>query len=116
MPEPVRGDAGIAAMLAGRRVLVTGHSGFKGGWLCLWLERIGAQVVGISLPPSTELSFYEMVGLGDLVDSRFADIRDAEGLRRAAEGVDAEVVFHLAAQAIVRRSHQMPADTFATNV
>ena len=116
MPEPARGDAGIAAMLAGRRVLVTGHSGFKGGWLCLWLERIGAQVVGISLPPSTKPSFYEMIGLGDLVDSRFADIRDAEALRRAAEGVDAEVVFHLAAQAIVRRSHQSPADTFATNV
>lgn len=116
MPEAPGEDDRLAEMLAGRRVLVTGHSGFKGGWLCLWLEHMGAQVVGISLPPPTKPSFYEAVGLDRLIDSRFADIRDPEALGRAASGVDAELVFHLAAQPIVRRSHRFPAETFATNV
>jgi len=102
--------------LAGRRVLVTGHSGFKGGWLCLWLDRLGAEVRGISLPPPTDPSFFAATGVDGLVDSRFADIRDAKALQEAAAGFDAEVVFHLAAQPIVRLSHREPADTFATNV
>jgi CDP-glucose 4,6-dehydratase len=109
-------DGSLLGALAGRRVLVTGHSGFKGGWLCLWLESLGADVVGISLPPPSDPSFYVTADIGSLVDSRFADIRDAEALARAAEGVDADVVFHLAAQPIVRLSHRLPADTFATNV
>ncbi len=116
MPELPGGDGRLAEALAGRRVLVTGHSGFKGGWLCLWLEQMGAQVVGISLPPPTEPSFYAATSLNGLIDSRFADIRDAEALQEAVHGVDAEVVFHLAAQPIVRRSHRFPAETFATNV
>lgn len=116
MPEQPSGDGRLAEAFAGRRVLVTGHSGFKGGWLCLWLEQIGAQVVGISLPPPTEPSFYAATGLDRLIDSRCADIRDADALQQAANGVDAEVVFHLAAQPIVRRSHRFPAETFATNV
>ncbi|WP_019833195.1 CDP-glucose 4,6-dehydratase [Sphingomonas sp. PR090111-T3T-6A] len=116
MPELPGEDDGLAEALAGRKVLVTGHSGFKGGWLCLWLERMGARVVGISLPPPTTPSFYEAVGLDRLIDSRFADIRDPEALGRVANGVDAELVFHLAAQPIVRRSHRLPAETFATNV
>src|SRR5579871_6874118 len=102
--------------LSGRRVLVTGHSGFKGGWLCLWLERLGAEVVGISLPPPAGPSFYDLTGIGDVIDSRFADIRDASALAEAASGFDAELVFHLAAQPIVRLSYLHPAETFATNV
>lgn len=97
-------------------MLVTGHSGFKGGWLCLWLERLGAEVVGISLPPPTEPSLFAAADIGGVVDSRFADIRDAEALRSAAIGFDAEIVLHLAAQPIVRLSHREPAETFATNV
>ncbi len=116
MPERRGVDASLASALAGRRVLVTGHSGFKGGWLCLWLESLGAQVLGISLPPPTEPSLFVAAGIGDIIDSRFADIRDAEALRSAAAGFDAEIVFHLAAQPIVRLSHREPADTFATNV
>lgn len=116
MPEPSRSDAWLATAFAGRRVLVTGHSGFKGGWLCLWLERLGALVTGISLPPPTEDSLYAAIRVDKLVDSRIADIRDAEALRRAAAGVDAEILFHLAAQPIVRRSHRDPAETFAINV
>jgi CDP-glucose 4,6-dehydratase len=102
--------------LSGRRVLVTGHSGFKGGWLCLWLESLGAEVVGISLPPPTDPSFYDLAGIGSVIDSRFADIRDAAALAEAAAGFDAELVFHMAAQPIVRLSYESPADTFATNV
>ncbi len=116
MPERRGGDDLLAEALAGRRVLVTGHSGFKGGWLSLWLDRLGAEVRGISLPPPTDPSFFAATGIDGFVDSRFADIRDAEALRRAAAGFDAEVVFHLAAQPIVRLSHREPADTFATNV
>lgn len=108
--------ASLTSAFAGRRVLVTGHSGFKGGWLCLWLESLGAEVVGISLPPSTDPSLFAAAGIGGIVDSRFADIRDAEALRNAAAGFDAEIVFHLAAQPIVRLSHREPAATFATNV
>lgn len=107
---------GLDGAFRGRSVLVTGHSGFKGGWLSLWLDRLGARVSGISLPPPPGPSFHETVGIGDIVDERFADIRDAGALASAAEGIDAEVVFHLAAQPIVRRSHREPAATFATNV
>ncbi len=95
---------------------MTGHSGFKGGWLCLWLERLGAAVRGIALPAPTDPSFFATVGVDALVDSRFADIRDPAALRQATQGYDAEIVFHLAAQPIVRLSHREPADTFATNV
>ena len=116
MPEQQGGDDLLAKTLAGRRVLVTGHSGFKGGWLCLWLERLGAAVRGIALPAPTDPSFFATVGVDALVDSRFADIRDPAALRQATQGYDAEIVFHLAAQPIVRLSHREPADTFATNV
>ncbi|WP_340314130.1 CDP-glucose 4,6-dehydratase [Rhizorhabdus argentea] len=116
MPDQPSNDEVVATALAGRRVLVTGHSGFKGGWLCLWLESLGAEVVGISLPPPTVPSFYHSAGIGGLVDSRIADIRDVKALQRAAEGVDADILFHLAAQPIVRRSHRHPAETFDINV
>src|SRR5258707_1267369 len=93
MHDALEMDVSLASAFGGRRVLVTGHSGFKGGWLCLWLERLGAQVVGISLPPPTEPSLFVAADIGGIVDSRFADIRDAEALRSAAAGFDAEIVF-----------------------
>ena len=121
MREPsVRGagtvDASLSEAYRGRRVLVTGHSGFKGGWLSFWLDRLGAKVAGIALPPPAGPSLFDALDLGDRIDSRFADIRDATALRATASGLDAEMLFHLAAQPIVRRSHLAPADTFATNV
>ncbi|MDH2132125.1 CDP-glucose 4,6-dehydratase [Sphingobium yanoikuyae] len=116
MPDPAGISDRIATAFAGRRVLVTGHSGFKGGWLCLWLAHVGAIVRGISLPPTGSRSFYAAAGIAERIDSRFADIRDEAALRAAARDFDAEVIFHLAAQPLVRRSYAAPADTFATNV
>ena len=109
-------DPTFGKVFSGLRVLVTGHSGFKGGWLSVWLHKLGAQVVGVSLPPEKGHSFYEAVRLPDIMDSRFADIREPLTLQKAVADVDADVVFHLAAQPLVRLSYRQPAETFATNV
>ena len=101
--------------LAGRRVLVTGHTGFKGGWLSLWLRRLGATVVGVALPPQ-ERSFCTAVGLESLIDSRVGDIRNEANFREAVEGEDFDLVIHMAAQAVVRASYEAPVDTYLTNV
>jgi CDP-glucose 4,6-dehydratase len=116
MPEQGNSETPLASAFGGKRVLLTGHTGFKGGWLALWLERLGAQVVGIALPPPEGPSFYAAARVDRAIDSRIADIRDPEALARVARDVDAEILFHLAAQPIVRRSHRAPAETFATNV
>lgn len=100
----------------GKRVLLTGHSGFKGGWLALWLHKLGAIVTGVALPPPESPNLYEIARIGDNVDSHFVDIRDAEGLQKICKVAAPEVVFHLAAQALVRPSYQSPVDTFATNL
>ena len=102
--------------LAGRRILVTGHTGFKGGWLCLLLRRLGAEVVGISLPPRREASFFEAVGLEEMIDHRIGDIRTTDTFMEALAGFDAEVIIHMAAQALVLQSYASPVDTFATNI
>ncbi|CAK8724850.1 RfbG [Candidatus Electrothrix laxa] len=99
----------------GRRVLITGHTGFKGAWLTLWLSRMGAKVTGISLPPGTSPNLFELVDLAVLSDSRFCDIRDAAALATHIKDVAPEVVFHLAAQPLVRASYRRPLDTFAVN-
>jgi CDP-glucose 4,6-dehydratase len=101
---------------AGKRVLLTGHTGFKGAWLTLWLDRLGAQVVGIGLPPATTPSLAELAGIERLVDSRILDIRDADELMRQIRSASPEVVLHLAAQALVRTSYSEPLLTFGTNV
>ena len=99
----------------GKRVLVTGHTGFKGSWLSLWLSELGAEVAGLSLPPEKP-SLYDSLGLSSLVDSRLGDVRDAAFVEKTVHDVRPEIVFHLAAQALVRRSYDAPAETFATNV
>lgn len=99
-----------------RRVLVTGHTGFKGGWLALWLARLGAQVSGIGLLPATTPALYDLADIGALVDSRFCDIRDLEPLRQHVLSAQPEVVFHLAAQPLVRASYRDPVETWSTNV
>lgn len=100
----------------GRRVFLTGHTGFKGGWLALWLQQMGAQVHGYALPASGGPSLWQTTRLGALVDSELADIRDAERLRTALTRQQPELVMHLAAQPLVRESYRSPVDTWSTNV
>ncbi len=104
------------AFWPGKRVLITGHTGFKGGWLTVWLRRLGARISGISLPPVTTPSLFHLARIEALCDSHFADIRDAEGLARLCRDSQPEVVFHLAAQPLVRASYRQPLETFAINV
>ena len=104
------------AFWAGKRVLVTGHTGFKGGWLCLWLQRLGAEVAGIALPPNTRPNLFEQARLAESMDSHLCDIRDAAALADLVHALRPEVVFHLAAQPLVRASYRAPLTTFATNI
>lgn len=99
----------------GRRVLVTGHTGFTGGWLCLWLAGLGARVSGFALPPESQ-SLFAALGLEAGLDSHLGDLRDAPRLKTAIEATRPEIVLHLAAQSLVRRAHAAPIDSFAVNV
>jgi CDP-glucose 4,6-dehydratase len=101
---------------AGKRVLLTGHTGFKGAWLAFWLDRLGAKVVGIGLPPSTMPSLAQLADIERLVDSHIVDIRDSDELMRQTRSASPEIVLHLAAQALVRTSYMEPLLTFGTNV
>ncbi len=101
---------------SGRTVLVTGHTGFKGSWLTMWLLELGATVVGFALPPETQPSLFEQLGLERRIDSRVGDVRDAALLDKTLRETRPEIVFHLAAQPLVRLSYEQPLDTFATNV
>ena len=100
----------------GRRVFVTGHTGFLGGWMCLWLSKMDADVAGYALNPPTTPSFFDSVGLGQRIRSTIADVRDLGRLKAEVQAFDPEVVIHLAAQPLVREAHAAPVDTFATNV
>ena len=100
----------------GKRVLITGHSGFKGGWLTIWLQRLGAEVVGVSLSPETSPNLFGLAGIAQLCSSHFCDIRDAMALAEIIRQNRPEVVFHLAAQPLVRAGYRQPVETFASNV
>lgn len=101
----------------GKKVFLTGHTGFKGGWLALWLSSMGAQVHGYALYPPTEPNFFTVVGLQERLSSHsMSDIRDASMLQVAIEQAQPEIVFHLAAQPLVRYSYEAPVDTYTSNV
>jgi len=108
--------AARASFWRDKRVVVTGHSGFKGAWLTLWLHRLGAEVVGISLPPLTTPNLFEDASIGETCDSYFCDIRDNIALEELIGAARPEIVFHLAAQPLVRASYREPRVTFETNV
>ncbi|MBI3898541.1 MAG: CDP-glucose 4,6-dehydratase [Gammaproteobacteria bacterium] len=98
----------------GRKVLLTGHTGFKGSWLALWLTQLGAEVSGVALPPDTNPNHWDLLKL-DMPDHRL-DIRDYSALESVVKNIQPEIVLHLAAQPLVRRSYREPLETWATNV
>lgn len=100
----------------GKKVLVTGHTGFKGSWLTLWLNKLGAKVCGYSLEPNTEPSMFKELNLVDVCENHFGNILDIEKLSKVFEEFQPEIVFHLAAQPIVRLSYKEPILTYKTNV
>ncbi len=100
----------------GKRVLVTGHTGFKGSWLSLWLDSLGAEVSGLSDQVQPAPALFAQADLEQIVDHNIADVRDAEAVHAVVERVQPDVVFHLAAQPFVRRSFREPLETYETNV
>ncbi|MEO7433191.1 MAG: CDP-glucose 4,6-dehydratase [Dokdonella sp.] len=112
-------DLGLTRLFGGyyrdRRVLVTGHTGFKGSWLVLWLREMGARVSGLALDPDTSPNHWSLLALDDVRDHR-GDIRDRDAIHDTVKRIAPEVIFHLAAQPLVRRGYREPAATFDTNV
>ena len=104
------------AFWQGRRVLVTGHTGFKGAWLAFWLAELGAKVFAVALPPDSDPDLCSLLELPKLITSRLFDINDREALAEFVSASRPEIVLHLAAQALVRHSYRQPIETFATNV
>ena len=100
----------------GKKVFLTGHTGFKGSWLCLFLHHLGAEVYGYALDPPTHPSLYETARIDELIHSSIADVRDYQTLLKVLSEVQPEIVFHLAAQPLVRDSYKKPIDTYAINV
>ena len=107
---------GLMNVWQGRRVFVTGHTGFKGGWLSLWLHEVGACVSGYGLLPESEPNLFAAAGIDRIVDSTIADVRDLSALCESLSRSKAEVVFHLAAQPLVQRGYADPIETYSTNV
>jgi CDP-glucose 4,6-dehydratase len=101
---------------AGKRILITGHTGFKGSWLALWLQALGSEITGYSLPPPSQPSLFELANVSEGIASITGDIRDFEFLKGVIAEKQPEVVIHLAAQSVVRSSYDNPIETYSTNV
>jgi CDP-glucose 4,6-dehydratase len=112
----VEGVAVTRTFWRGKKVFLTGHTGFKGAWLALWLHDLGAKVVGYALPPETNPSLFSLARLEGAISSCLGDIRDRRALADAVQEAQPDVILHLAAQALVRASYRDPVDTYATNV
>src|SRR3954452_23560303 len=106
----------FAGAFAGKTAFITGHTGFKGAWLALWLERLGARVVGYSLPPPTTPSLFESCGLAGRLEHIEADVRDRERLGQAIARSRPDFIFHLAAHTLVRESYANPLATYEVNL
>ncbi|MHB8172752.1 MAG: CDP-glucose 4,6-dehydratase [Thermincolia bacterium] len=100
----------------GKRVLITGHTGFKGAWLSLWLDLLGAKVTGFALEPPTHPSLFELAGVAECVKDIRGDIRNRELMQKTVSHIHPEIIFHLAAQPLVRESYRFPVETYETNV
>lgn len=114
-------DLGISIMLDrafwnGKKVFITGHTGFKGSWLCLWLHTLGAKVTGYALKPPTEPSIFELCSVDKLIQSTLADVRDGQAMTKAMLAAQPEIVIHMAAQPLVRDSYKLPVETYEINV
>ena len=101
---------------SGKRVLLTGHTGFKGTWMALWLAQMGAEVSGFGLAPDSEPSLFELLSPWPRIRSTIGDVRDGAAVKRAVAEADPEIVIHMAAQALVRRSYREPLDTLSSNI
>ena len=113
---PEKNKQPFGSIYAGKKVFVTGHTGFKGSWLCEWLLQLGAEITGYSLPPVTKPALFEQLGLKSRLHHIIGDIRDFSKLRRALEKAKPDFVFHLAAQPLVRESYAQPVETFEVNL
>lgn len=101
---------------SGKRVFLTGHTGFKGGWLAIWLKSMGANVKGFALQPDTDPNFFEMAGVSNGIESEIGDIRDLVKVKQSIVDFNPDVLIHMAAQALVRLSYKQPVETYSTNV
>ena len=114
--EGLVGPMVFGGIYRGKKVLLTGHTGFKGSWLAEWLLTLGARVTGFALPPPTEPAIFDQLGLASRLDHRIGDVRDIKAVLQVVDEVRPDFIFHLAAQSLVRYSYSQPTETYSTNV